>query len=58
MSRPTITKCYEEILADSSLLHLFPEKEWASNRELPLMGTLRFKVVSERLFTHLTSLAM
>ena len=39
---------------DPSLLHLFSE-EWSSIRELPLMGTLRLRVVSERLFAHLTS---
>ena len=43
---------------DPLLLHLFPEEEWTSIRELPLMVNLWFRIVSERLFTHLTSPAM
>ena len=50
-----ISKCYEEILADPSLHQLFPEDEWRSICELPFLGHLQFWVVSERLFTHLTS---
>ena len=43
---------------DPSLLHLFPEEEWKSSRELPLMGSLTFRVILERLFAHLTSPVM
>ena len=49
MSQPTISKCYEEIIVDPLLLYLFPEEEWTYVRELPLMGTLQIRIISERL---------
>ena len=58
MSWPTISTCYKEILVNPSLLCLFPEEEWTSIRELPLMGAFRFSVVLERLFACLISPAM
>ena len=58
MSWPTIAKCYEEIINDPSLLQLFPEEEWVSVQELLLFGALWFRIISERLFAHLTSPAM
>ena len=58
MSQPTTSKCHEEILVDPSLLCLFPEEECKSIRELPLMGTLRFRVTLKRHLAHLTSPAM
>ena len=42
MSWLMISKCYEEILADPSLLWLFLEEEWRSIHELPFLGTLWF----------------
>ena len=50
-----ISKYYEKILADPSLLQLFPEVEWRSICELPFLSILQFWIVSERLFTHLIS---
>ena len=44
MSQPNIANCYEEIVEDPSLLWLFPEKEWTSLQELPLLGTLQFRL--------------
>ena len=51
----TISKCYEEILADPSLWQLFPEEEWRSMHELPFLGALQFWIVLERLFSCFTS---
>ena len=53
-----ISKCYEEILVDPSLLQLFPEEEWRSICKLPFLGTVQFWVVSERLFACLMSPAL
>ena len=58
MSCPTIAKSYDEIIEDPSLLWLFPEKEWTSIQEHPLLGTVWFRIILERLFTNLTSPAM
>ena len=58
MSWPTIAKCYQEIVEGSSLLQLFPKEEWMSVWELPLLGTLQFRIILERPFAHLTSPAM
>ena len=58
MSKSMISICYEEILADPSLQWFFPEEEWRSIHELPFLSTLWFQIVSERLFTHLTSPSM
>ena len=58
MSWPTKSKCFKEIVEDSSKLWLLPKEEWTSIRELPLMGALQFRVILERLFTYLTSPAI
>ena len=55
MSQLTISKCYEEILVDPSLLQLFLGEEWRSICELPFLGALQFQIVLERPFAHLTS---
>ena len=57
MSQPTITKCHDNIVKDPTLLWLFPE-EWMSVWELPLLGTLQFKIILERLFAHIASPAI
>ena len=57
MSWPTIAKCYDDIAMDPSLLWLFPE-ECTSIQELPLLGTLWFRIISERLFICITSPAI
>ena len=43
------------MVEDPSLLWLFLEKECTSLHELPLLGALPFRLISERLFTHLPS---
>ena len=53
-----IFKCYEEVLEDPPLWWLFPEEEWRSIHELPILGALLLWIVSERLFTHLSSPSM
>ena len=55
MSWPNIAKCYDEIVEDPSLLWLFLEKECPSLWELPLLGTLWFRLILERLFAHIAS---
>ena len=55
MLRPNIARCYNELLEDPSLLHLFPEKEGISFQELPLLGTLQFRLISDRFFVHTAS---
>ena len=51
MSQSNIAKCYDEIVKDPCLLWLFPEKECTSLWELPLLGSLWFRLISKRLFT-------
>ena len=45
MSRPTIAEWYDDIVKDPSLLQLFPEKEWMSIQELPILGALQFRII-------------
>ena len=40
---------------DPPLQWLFPEGEWRSAHQLPILGTLQFWIVSEQLFTFLSS---
>ena len=53
-----VSDCYEELMADPSLLQSFAKDEWMSVHGLPYLHTLCFCIVSERLFTHLASLAL
>ena len=55
---PTIAECYDDIVEDPSLLQLFLEKVWRPIQELPLLGTLQFRIILERLFTCIASPAM
>ena len=55
MSWLMISKCFQVILVDPSLLQLFQGEELRSIPELPFLGALCFWVVSERLFAHLAS---
>ena len=52
MSWPTRAKCYEEISEDPTLLQLFLLEEYSSVQELPCVGTLWFRFISEGFFTH------
>ena len=54
MPQLLISRC-SEILEDPSLQWWFPEEKWRSFHKLPFLGTLQFWMVSERLFTHLSS---
>ena len=58
MSWPTIAECYDDIVKDPFLQQLFPEKEWTSIQELPLLDSSWFSIFSEKLFTHIASPAM
>ena len=55
MTQPNIAKCYDDIVKDPSLLWLFLEKECTSLQELPPLGALWFRLISERLFTCIVS---
>ena len=50
-----ISDCYNELMADASLLQSFSEDEWMSIHRLPYLHVLCFHNVSERLYTWLTS---
>ena len=50
-----ISGCYDELLADPTLLQSCPEDGWMSIHELPYLGALHFCVVSEGLFAWLIS---
>ena len=43
--------CYDDIVKDPSLLWLFPKRECTSLWELPVLGPLQFRLISERVFT-------
>ena len=51
LSQLMISGCYDEHLADLSLLQSFSEDEWMSVHELPIWGTLFFYIVSEDHFS-------
>ena len=53
--QPTLSDCYNELMVDPSLLQSFSEDEWMSAHGLPYLHALCFGIVSERLFTLLTS---
>ena len=55
MSQPNIAKCYDEIVEDPSQLWLYQEKEYSSLWEVPLLGAVQFKLISERPFTCISS---
>ena len=55
MSLPVISDCYNELMADPSLLQSFAEDEWLSIHGFPDLYTLCCCVVLESLFTQLTS---
>ena len=50
---PSVVRCYDEIVEDASILWLFPEKECTSFWELPVLGVLWLKLISEGLFAHI-----
>ena len=58
MSWPTIVECYDDIVEDPYLLQLFLEKEWTSIQKLPLLHTLQFRIILERLFACIASPAI
>ena len=53
-----ISDWYHELMADPSLLSSSSEDKWMSIHGLPYLDTLWFHITLERLFTHLTSLAL
>ena len=55
MSRPSIAHCYEKIVEDPTLLHLFSLKEYSSMQELPCLGALQFRLISEGFFICIAS---
>ena len=56
--QPTLSDCYDELMADPSLLQSFSEDEWMSTQRLPYMCVLHFCIVLERLSNQLTSPAL
>ena len=58
ISQPIISYCYEELIADLSLLQSFLENEWISIHGLPHLCTIHLHVVSERLFSQVISSAL
>ena len=55
---PNIANCYSKLLEDPSLLWLFTEEEGTSLQELPLLGALHFRIILERFFACIASLAI
>ena len=53
-----IPGCYDELLADLSLLQSFSEDKWMSVHELPHLGALCFCIVEGGLFFWLVSLEL
>ena len=58
MSQPVIVDCYEELMADPSLLQSFSEDKWMSIHVFPYLHVIQFCIVSDGLFSQLTSLAL
>ena len=56
--QPTISDCYDELMADSFLLQSFSEEKRISVHGLPYMCAVHFCVLLERHFTQLTSPAL
>ena len=52
---PKIAGCYQELLADPSLVSTFPVDEWMSINELPCLSALDFTVVWEELVAKLVT---
>ena len=48
MSKPSIVRCYNELVEDPSLLRLFSAEECTSLLKLPIMGALQFRLISEK----------
>ena len=55
MSQPNIAKYYDNIVEHLSLLWIFLEKECTLLWELPFLGALQFRLISERLFACIAS---
>ena len=56
MLQPNIAKCYDKLFEYPSLLLLFfSEQECSSLQELPMLGALHFRLISDRLFAHIAS---
>ena len=58
ISQLIISDGYNELMMDPSLLQSFSEDEWMSIHRLPYLCALHFHIVSEKLFTQLTSPAL
>ena len=52
---PSIGCCYEEIMEDLTLLHLFSMEEYSFAQELPCLVTLWFRLISEGFFACIAS---
>ena len=50
--------CYDELLADPSLLQSFSKDEWMSIHELHYLGSLHFHIVLVALFSQQVSLEL
>ena len=55
MSKPSIARCFDELVEYPSLLGLFLGEECTSLLELPVVGALQLRLISERFFTQVWS---
>ena len=55
MSKPSIARCCNKLVEDSSLQGLILGEEYASLLEHPVMGTLQFRLISEKFFARVSS---
>ena len=53
MLQPSAGCCYEVIMENLTLLHLFSQEEYSSTQELPCLGILWFRLILEDSFAHI-----
>ena len=58
MSKPSIARCYDKLVEDPSLQGLYLGEECMSLLELPVVGTLWFRFISEKFFAWVSSLTI
>ena len=51
----SVALCYDKIIEDLTLLHLFSPEEYSSTQELPCLGAIQFRLISEGLFAYIAS---
>ena len=58
MSKSSIASCYDKLVEDPSLQGLFSGEVYMSLLELPVMGALQFRLISEKFFAQVSSLTI